>query len=339
MYLYVIIYIENTHMYSKTLSLPFLGSDRRARSTTIGWIMLFGAIIAGSTSTTFAKELSTAFSPLSLLILSELIVLTFTVLSFGFFPLLHEVFSIKKKYLPALLLVGITNSIVAPMLVFTGLHMTQAVNAELFLRSYSFFLFIYAAIFLKEKITRTDIFALLCMTIGIGIVALRGFQGSLTMAPGDLLILSGAIVYAIGGIVFKIKLHKLHPEVVLCARGMLAITFFFLFSPFTETVIVHEIQSFPLALVGSLLGYGFIARFLYMFGFYESIERLEVHTVSLLLPLITVGSLVFAHLRLGESIYWYHIFGAGFLIMGSLVMRYSSPKAHLERELRHRHHV
>ena len=309
--------------------------------TTVGWIMLFGAIIAGSTSTTFAKELSTAFSPLSLLVLSEMIVLTFTILSFGFFPLLKEVLSIKKKYIPALLLVGFTNSIVAPILVFTGLHMTQAVNAELYLRSYSFFLFIYAAIFLKEKITRTDMFALLCMTIGICIVALRGFQGSLTIAPGDLLVLSGAIVYAIGGIIFKVKLHKLHSEVVLCVRGMIAISFFFLFSPFTETVIIHEIRSFPLALLGSLLGYGFIARFLYMFGFYEAVERLEVHTVSLLLPLITVGSLVFAHLHLGEAIYWYHIVGAGFLIMGSIVMKYSSPKAHLEREMRHtnRQHV
>jgi len=329
-------------MHTNTLSIPFLGSDKKVKAISIGWIALTVAVLAGSTSTTFAKELSGTFSPLSLLVISESIVLLFTVLSFGFIPLMNAVLSVKKKYIPALLIVGITNSIVAPLFVFTGLQMTQAVNAELFSRSYSLFLFVYAAIFLKEKISRTELFALLCMLIGVAIVALRGFTEAVSFHMGDMLILSGALVYAIGGIVFKEKLQKFHPEVVLCFRSMIALSFFFLFSPFTEIEIAHEIHAFPITLLGALLGYGFISRFLYLFSFYESIERLAVHTVSLVLPLITVGSLVFAHYHLGEDIHWYHISGAAFLLLGCVVLRLSSIKSkHLERDLRYnnRHHV
>ncbi len=331
-------------MHSKALSLPFLGSTRSTRSISIGWISLVCAVLAGSTSMTFAKELATVFSPLSLLIVSESIVLLFTILSFGFLPLMEEVLNLKKKHIPSLLIVGIANSIVAPLLLFTGLHMTEAVNAELFLRSYSFFLFVYAVIFLKEKVTRTDMLALLCMIIGVGVVAMRGFSGPLQFALGDILILCGAVVYAIGGIVFKQKLSKVHPEAVLTIRSMIAIGFFILLSPMTELNLAHEVQSMPLTLFGALLGYGFVSRFLYLFGFYESMERLPVHTVSLFLPLITIGSLLFAHLRLGESLQWYHGAGAFFLIIGSIVMQLSGKhlgKKHLARDLRHsnRHHV
>ncbi|MBT5237028.1 DMT family transporter [Candidatus Peregrinibacteria bacterium] len=331
-------------MHSKSISLPFLGTNKKARSISIGWIALGCAVLAGSTSVTFAKELGAVFSPMSLLVLSESIVLLFTVLSFGFLTLIEEITSIKKKHIPSLLVVGITNSIIAPLLVFTGLHMSEAVNAELFLRSYSFFLFIYAAIILKEKITRTDIFALLCMFIGVSVVALRGFSGPIQIATGDLLILSGAVVYAIGGIVFKQKLDKVHPEVVLSIRGIIAITFFLLLAPITEINLINEIKSMPFALLGALLGYGFISRFLYLFGFYESMERLQVHTVSLVLPLITIGSLTFAHIRLGETIQWFHVAGALFLIAGSVVMQLSSKHLkgkHLERHMHigHRHHL
>ena len=74
-------------MHSKSISLPFLGTNKKARSISIGWIALGCAVLAGSTSVTFAKELGAVFSPMSLLVLSESIVLLFTVLSFGFLTL------------------------------------------------------------------------------------------------------------------------------------------------------------------------------------------------------------------------------------------------------------
>ena len=331
-------------MHTKTLSLPLFGAKKRVRSTTVGWISLIIAIVAGSTSTPFAKVLGTSLSPLTLLLLSESIVLLFTVLSFGFVPLLEEIVKIKKKHIAPLISIGITNSIVAPLLIFTGLHLADAVNAELFLRSSSFFLFIYAGVFLKEKIKRAEILALMSMFLGISIVALRGFNGPISIATGDLLIISGALSYAIGSAIFKKKLTKLHPEVVLFSRGLMAVIFFVLVAPIVQLPIVEEITTFPIALIGALIGYGFLSRFMYLFSFYEAMERMSAHTVSLFLPLISVGSLAFAHVYLGEGVYWYHITGGLFIILGSIIFQFSSKHLkgdHLDRHLRHgnRHHV
>lgn len=331
-------------MSTQTLSLFSLGKSTKSRSISIGWIGLTIAIICGSTSTTFAKQLTSAFSPLSLLFVSESIVLLFTVLSFGIVPLIEELIKHRKKYFFPLFFVGITNSVIAPLLVFTGLHLSQAINAELYLRTYGIFLFIFASIFLKEKISRTDIFALTLTFSGVAIVAMQGFTSGLMPESGDLLVLAGAVTYAVGGVVFKKQLHVLHPELVLFVRGATAMIFFFLVSPFIETNFLVEIKAFPLVLLSALVGYGLISRFLYLFGYYESIERLPIHTVALFLPLMTVGSLFFSSIILKEAVLWYHIAGGAMIILGSVVMQFSlkhfKPKQ-LSWHLRHsnRHHV
>ena len=331
-------------MYTKTLTFPLFGTDRKSKSIVIGWVGLSIAILCASTSTTYAKILTGALSPLTLLFVSESIVLIFTVLSFGFVPIIEELFKKRKRYLFPLILVGITNSIIAPLLIFTGLQMSQAINAELYLRTYAIFLFIFASIFLREKITRTDIFALMCTFSGVLIVAMKGFTSGFVTERGDLLILSGALTYAIGGVIFKKKLHKIHPELVLFVRGVTAIAFFLAVSPFLGNNLLAEVKLFPYEMIGALIGYGLIARFLYLFSFYESIERLPIHTVSMLLPLITIGSLLFSRAMLKEEIAWYHILGGVMIILGSIVMQLSAKHfkgKHLSWHLRHsnRHHI
>jgi drug/metabolite transporter (DMT)-like permease len=103
-------------------------------------------------------------------------------------------------------------------------------------------------------------------------------------------------------------------------------------------------QLFPYQMIGALIGYGLIARFLYLFSFYESMERLPIHKVSMMLPLITVGSLLFSNAILKEQIAWYHIFGGAMIIAGSAVMQLSTTHfkgKHLSFHLRHsnRHHI
>lgn len=316
----------------------------RSKAKTLGWIGLIVAIVCASTSTTYAKMLTASLSPLSLLFLSESIVLLFTAMSFGIVPIIEDLFKHGKKLVAPLLVVGIANSVIAPMLVFTGLHMSKAINAELYLRTYGIFLFIFASIFLREKIHRTDIFGLLCTTAGIVVVALKGFSTGFGVESGDMLILAGALTYAVGGVIFKKRLRKLHPEIILFVRGAIAVTFFIIISPFLEHNLVGELKAFPMTLLSALIGYGFISRFLYLFSFYEAVEKLPIHTVSMVLPLITVGSLAFAHVTLGETLLWYHILGGTLIILGSLVVQLSAKHfrgKHLSWHLRHsnRHHL
>lgn len=204
-------------------------------------------------------------------------------------------------------------------------------------------MFILAAVLLHEKIRRVDIAALMCTFLGVVVVALRGFSQGFSVQSGDILVLAGALMYATGSVVFKKKLHTLHPEIVLFVRGLTAITFFFLISPFVDFNIVSEVRAFPFVLIGALLGYGFISRFMYLFTYYEAVERLPIHTISIALPLISVGSILFSHIVLGEVIAWFHVIGAALIIGGTVLMQMSHKKRKskhvLCHERHHRHHI
>ena len=86
-------------------------------------------ILASSTYNMYAKSLAGALSPLSLLFLSELLTLLFLLISFGVIPIVQHLRALERnRYLP-LLWVGILSGTLAPLLWFSGLHMTSAVNA------------------------------------------------------------------------------------------------------------------------------------------------------------------------------------------------------------------
>lgn len=328
-------------MYTKSLPvIPFFRAKDHSRSELIGWAGLFCFVLAGSTSVPFAKEISTTLPPFSLLFISEMIALGFTVLSFGLVPLLKELRSLKKKSLPALLAVSLINGLVAPMIVLKGLSYTSAVNAELFLRSQSLFLFILAGIFLGQRLQRSHAMALTSVLIGIVIVGLEGLIEGPSVNFGDWIVLCGAIIYAGGNTLFKHSLHKEHPELVLFVRGLTIVGCYLLVEPWLETSFIEHLKAFPEESYRALIGYGGIATFLYLFGFYEAMDRLKVHTVSLALPLVTVGSVLFAHLYLGEAITWYHAFGGAFILFGSFVIQLSNihlKDRHLEKNMKHHH--
>ena len=244
----------------------------------------------------------------------------------------------RLQCLLPLLILGLCNGLFAPLLFFTGLQYTTAINAELFGRMEMVFLMILAIAILKqEHLTRAHIIASAVMICGIAFVALRGFSQSLMLRPGDPLILLSTFTYACGGIIFKKFLVKLNPEMVIAMRSVIAIAFFLSATPFIEHTIVEELQSFPLALVGVLIGYGLFARFLNLFSFYEAMERLPVFTISLILPVGTLGSIAFAHFYLGEHIAWYHIFGGISIVIGSLIMEIGSWT--LEKKKHHEPHL
>ncbi len=322
-----------------TLTFTLGSAESRRRLQAAGWVSLLFMVLAGSTSTPFAKQLTYTLAPLTLVALSELISLSFNALSFGLIPLFKGLLSVKRRYLLPLLSVSIINGILAPVIVFTGLHETQAINAELFMRSQSFILFALGAFVLREKVKRSDILASVCVLLGILVISLRGFTGHMTLESGDMLIILGAIMYAFGGIIFKKHLSSLHPEIVLFGRSLLAIICFLAVLPFMQSSVMQTAPVFDAQTITALAGYGLISIFLCTFSFYEAMERLPVHTVSLFLPLISVGSVAFAHIYLGEPIEWYHVMGGALILFGSLSIQLTSrffARATLKRHLQTR---
>ena len=325
---------------------PFIRIRKQnLQSQSIGWIALTVMILSSATYNSFGKELGTALSPLSILVLSELLTGFFVVLSFGILPTAQKIVALKRRHLLPLLILGLCNGLFAPLLFFTGLQYTTAINAELFGRMEMVFLMILAIAILKqEHLTRAHIIASAVMICGIAFVALRGFSQSLMLRPGDPLILLSTFTYACGGIIFKKYLHKLEPELVIVSRAIVAIGAFLLISPFINHPLMQELRVFPTVLIPALLGFGFISRFLNLFSFYESIERIPVSTVSLFSTLNLLRGVTFAHVYLGEPIFWYHLIGGGLILLGVLLLEILGihpNEKEMERHVKqqHGHHI
>lgn len=306
----------------------------------IGWLALSTSILAGSTYTVFAKILSTDLSPLSLVFVSELLVLTFVVLSFGLVPIVRAFAELGAGRMGKLLAMGLLSGVVGPGLWFTGLSMTSAVNANFFSKAEMLFVFLLAGLFLREKITRSHFLAAGCIAAGLVIIALRGFSETVTPQAGDMLIILATVSFALGNCIYSKWLHHVPSHVALCARSTTAVIAFFLVSPFVPHSLAAEASTFPLALIPALLGFGFISRFINSVAFYESIERLPMSSISLVGSVDVILSTVVAYAVLGEPVGWYHFLGGGFVILGTLLLELlhepRTEHAAEQRQQRHR---
>lgn len=328
-------------MYIQSLTGIFAWHRIPRTEKAVGWTALGACILAGSTGITFASALAGALSPLSMLFISEALAMLFTVLSFGLFPILRKLRKIRGNLWMPILTIGVCNSVIAPLLAFTGLRMTSPVNAELFIRAEDFFLVLLAVMVLGERLRIQHLVGALFVFAGVLTVTLQGFSADFVFSRGDMYILLAAGVYAFGGIIYKKNLHHIEPELVIFCRTCTALGLFFLASPFMHHTLIEELQHFPPELFVALLGYGFAARFLNLFCFYEALDRLPVRTVSLLLNLGIITSIAFARLYLGTSITWYHLVGAALILAGSMFMEFRgfhrkdrNGAAHLKHKLR-----
>lgn len=294
----------------------------RMHASTVGWIALMVMIISGSTGPAFAKQLTAFFSPLSMLVISEIMQLLFCVLSFGFLPIVRKTLQLKRTILLPLVTAGVINGILAPICAFTGLAWTSSVNAQLFGNAETLFLLIFGMLLLHQTPRRIHFLGGFIVTCGLLFVALKGFSEHLSPSSGDLLIILASVFYGLGGTLVRKYLHGVEPQIIMVVRALAAMSFFFVLSPFISHPFITEIKSFPWEFLIVLLSYGLISRFLLVFTYYESIERLPLPTVSLLSTLTVGTATIFSYLYLGETIAWYHIIGAALIILGAGVVEW-----------------
>lgn len=311
------------HTLTGTLARPLPAKRHYLRSATCGWVALAVMIAAGSTTPSFGKQLTETFSPLSMLFLAEVMMLLFSILSFGFVPLLRKLMRVRRTLVLPLLTAGAINGVLAAVFWFTGLERTSAVNAQLFGMTEMLFLMVFGILFVHQPLKRSHGLGGAVITIGLLTVALRGFSEGLTFAAGDLCIILACLCYGVGGTIIRKYLRSIEPEVIIAVRSCSAVAFFFLISPFLSHPFIEEARQFPWLLLPVLLAYGFISRFLVVFSFYKAIGRLPIPTVSLLSTLVVAGGTTFAHLYLGEPLFWYHIAGAALIILGSTVVQWA----------------
>lgn len=309
------------------------------RSESIGWFFLTLSIFSGATYSAFAKSLLSVLSPVSFLFVSESLTLFFLLFSFGTIPTLRQLLRIQKRMLLPLLVIGVFSGTLAPLLLFTGLSYTTAVNAVLFSNAEILFMLLLATIALQEEWTPGRLVSAMCILLGIITIALEGFTTSIHLQVGDAMILLAMLSFSIGSITFRKYLRHTNPQIAMIVRSLMAIAVFFLLSPFRPHPFIEELSVFPLALVPVLLGFGFVSKFLNVFSFYQSLEHLPVSTVSLLGSLATIVSITFAHLYLGEPVLPYHLLGGVLIIAGTVVLEtvgVAHTHSHIRQRIHHR---
>ncbi len=196
-----------------------------------------------------------------------------------------------------------------------------------------------AIVVLRETFTRVHALSICAMVGGIITIALRGFTSGFVLQPGDALIILSGMTYAVGSITYRRFLHHCDHSILLRVRSLVAVSCFLILLPFYETSLLAEVRALPLAIIPVLLGFGFLSKFLNVFGFYEALERLEVTTVSLTMNLSVIVSVVFAHWFLGEGIYAYHYVGGALLLLGTFMLEFAGThqtEEQLEGHLRQR---
>jgi len=277
-------------------------------------------LAASSTYTSFAKLLTGTFSPLSLVVISELLTGGFIIFSVGLFPVIREFFLLPRRILLSLLAVGLLSGIAAPILIFTGIHSTGAVNATLFGNTEMLFLLLLAVAFLGERLKTGHIFSLCAIALGIIFISFRGFTSSLTLQHGDALLILASLSYAFGDLVFRRFLAEIPTHTIILGRSIVAITGLTIIAFFLHISPLQEASTLPISLLPVLLGFAFVSRLLNIFCFYQSLERLPVSTVSTLSNLTVISAIAFAAWFLGEPIYAYQLVGGTFILFGTAML-------------------
>jgi drug/metabolite transporter (DMT)-like permease len=287
----------------------------------LGWAALMGMILSSSTYYSLAKELTVVLTPLALVLFSEALTAIFVLLSFGLFPAIKSLSGLSKAELLSLLVVGVLSSIVAPALLFAGLSMTSAVNATLFGNTEMLFLLLLSVLFMGERLRLSHSFSLLFIGAGVLCIALRGFTESVVLRPGDMLILLSSLIWAGSGLLFRKFLHDVPVSTVVLTRAVIAvwgISLSFLFSP--AGAVIAQAQSLTPDLLVTLLAFAFLSRFLTVFCFYQSLDRLPVSTVSVFNNFAVIGSIAFAFWYLGEPLQTHQAVGAALILTGTILL-------------------
>lgn len=238
-----------------------------------------------------------------------------------------------------MLTVGLLAGVLGPLLFFTGISYTSAINAGFFSRFEMIFLITLAHFFLGEKITRVHVIGGATILSGILMIALRGFTDAIDFRLGDGIIILGVLCYCSAHVVYRAHLRELHPHVPLFVRSLCAMTAFLFISPFVRVPLIDHFNAIPYEIIPTLIGFALISRFLSSMTFYQAVDRLPMTAISLTSSLTIIGSTLFASLYLGENILWYHVAGAALVILGNAlveILGHKKPDLHIEQRLTQR---
>lgn len=220
----------------------------------------------------------------------------------------------KKKWL-LLLLVGLLGGFIPFILFFKGLSMTSAAQAGFIHKLMFIFIFIFAALWLKEKVKQSYIIGgWLLLLANLFLLNFLPVEFNL----GSWLILIAVIFWSLESVISKHLLKDLPSRIVIWARMFFGSIFIFVFlAAIGQAGLVFELswQQAGWVMITGVILFGYLATW------YTGLAYLKVSTASLILllasPITSLLSLIFLSRNLapGELIGFSFVFASILIIL------------------------
>jgi len=229
---------------------------------------------------------------------------------------------LQKRDVFPLFLLGFFGVVVYHLGLNYGETLMSASAASLIIATIPLFMVVFAAVFLKEKITKRIAAGILVSALGVVIISLVGTAGNTLSFPylsAAVAILIAAIVGAIYTIAGKKLLDRYNGfslTIYAFLFGSLGLLPFFALSP----------SLVPEAAAMSGVGWAavlFLAVFPTVIGYilwYVALEKISAAQIGVYLYFIPVFSTIASHFMFNEAVTWPFILGAALVLGGLLIL-------------------
>lgn len=233
-------------------------------------------------------------------------------------PLLKRDWKKIKTYLPIVFLMALTGVAAFNTIVYIGLHYTTAINASLVNSTTPILIYILSFFFLKEHLTKMQIFGTTISLTGVLLIISKGSVTSLIQLSfnyGDLIILAAALSWSIYSLLLKRYANELPTQstfLINIVIGTIMLIPFFIYELINPSI--NIIWSFTS--IAAIFYTGIFASIVSFVCWNIGVVRMGANRAGIYLNLIPVFATLFAVLFIGESLLLFQLIGGLFVILG-----------------------
>jgi drug/metabolite transporter (DMT)-like permease len=217
---------------------------------------------------------------------------------------------------PILMLLAGTGVAAFNTLVYSGLQYTVAINAFLMQALMPVFIVVFSFILFRVRINRRQVAAVATCLTGAVIIIVRGdFQvmASLSLNPGDLLVLLAVLSYAAYSVLLRKRppIHPLSFVAVTFVAGTIMLLPLYLW----ETLAIRSLEINRVT-VSAVLYVAIFPSIISYLCYNRGVEAIGPNRAGLFLYLMPVFGSLMAVGFLGESLLWFHWVGIVLIAAG-----------------------
>jgi drug/metabolite transporter (DMT)-like permease len=219
----------------------------------------------------------------------------------------------SRWWMPVLL--GLLGTVLYNSLVYRGLHDTSAVNALLLASALPLLVLLVSFVLFGDRPARMEVAAIVISVLGVLVIAAQGSIATLLglrINPGDLLVLTAMVSFAVYSAVLRLK-PSVHPLSLLASTILVGVVVLIPLA-WLEYSAGARLVVTPLS-VGSLAFAAVFPAFLSYVFYNRGVELVGAARAGQFMHLMPAFGILLAVAFLGERLHGYH--GVGILLIGT----------------------